>query len=191
MSEVPDTEQDAGDPTLGRPLDGEPGAPPLFLPDEAFPPYRFVPGKAPHPFAHAGGWGHGQPRPTPPFISREAWRENRAYLSGVDLFNRGWWWEAHEVWEELWHVVEGRDAVQHDLLKGLIQLAACALNRERGSDRGAARLLGSAGEWLQRAQDAAGAEVVMGLSIPSVMERATRLLGTPVARVEAFYLLPE
>lgn len=181
---------DGADPTLGRPVSGADGAPPLFLPDESFPPYRFVPGKAPHPFAHVGGWGYGQQRPPPPFLLRDAWRENRNYLAGLDFFNRGWWWEAHEVWEELWHVVEGKDSVQHNLLKGLIQLAACALNRERGSDRGAERLLISAGEWLQRAQDAADTQVVMGLSVPDVRALSVEKLGAPVARVEGFYLLP-
>ncbi|MDG2149922.1 MAG: DUF309 domain-containing protein [Planctomycetota bacterium] len=188
--EVPDDAGEPTDPTLGRPVEGSPGAPPLLLPDQQFPPYRFVPGRAPHPFAHEGGWGYGEDRSPPPFLSREAWRDNRAYLSGCDYFNRGWWWEAHEVWEELWHVVEGKDAVQHDLLKSLIQLAAAALNRERSSDKGAARLLGRAEERLRRVQVEADAEVVMGLDLKALCCRAVEHLGSPTVRVDGFYLEP-
>ena len=82
--------------------------------------------------------------PAPPYEPLERWRHSRPYLRGLDFFNRGWWWEAHETWESLWHVAEGRDEAQHELLKGLIQLAASALNRERGNDAGAERLLDTA-----------------------------------------------
>ena len=177
------------DPFLGRPPAGGPDAPALHCPDEPFPPYRFVPGKSPHPFAHEGGWGRGLERSVLPFLARDAWETNAAYLCGIDFFNRGWWWEAHEVWEELWHVVEGKDAVQHDLLKGLIQLAACALNRERASDSGAARLLGTACNFLQRAEDASSPRL-MGLDLPALRDEARRRLDGPIARVDGFYLLP-
>jgi len=39
-----------------RPVAGAPGAPPLWLPDEPFPPYRFVPGQAPHPAPDGAQW---------------------------------------------------------------------------------------------------------------------------------------
>jgi len=202
------------DPTLGRPVSGEAGAPPRLCPDVPFPPYRFVPGRAPHPFAHDGGWGRGAPRPVPPFVSHVDWRNNRSYLFGLDLFNRGWWWEAHEVWEELWHVVEGQDDAQHALLKGLIQLAACALNRERGADPGAERLLTTAcaafavagrraaAARADASRDAQAAKAdarraapaaeatLMGLDLKAVAEAARAALGQPTARVEGFYLVP-
>ena len=141
------------DPTLGRPVEGAPDVPPRLAPDAAFPPYRFVPGKAPHPFAHEGGWGYGTERPVPPYTPPERWRECTNYLYGVDLFNAGWWWEAHETWEELWHVTQAESEGWTDLLKGLIQLAACSLNRERGVHGGANRLLVTAVQCLERVRD--------------------------------------
>lgn len=134
---------------IERPPSGAADAPPLFV-DQPFPPYRFVPGVTPHPFAHAEGWGFGKERPPPPLLAPERWAENTPYLRGCDFFNRGWWWEAHEAWEDLWHVVEGHHPRQWQLLKGLIQLAACALQRERGIDGGAERLLLTALACLER-----------------------------------------
>jgi hypothetical protein len=179
MSTVPD-----------RPMTGAPDAPPLFLPHVPFPPYRFVPGVTPHPFNQAGGYAFGQRPPAPPFLPRDQWRENEPYLRGLDFFNRGWWWEAHESWESLWHVVQGRDEAQHELLKGLIQLAACALNRERGHDEGAARLLDTALAALSRAETAASAAALCGLDLNAVASDARRALGAPCPRVTGLYLRP-
>lgn len=172
-----------------RPVTGSPGAPPLFLPDEPFPPYRFVPGHAPHPF-YPGGYAHGQRTPPPPYEPLDRWRASRPYLRGLDFFNRGWWWEAHESWESLWHVCAGRDEAQRELLKGLIQLAACALNRERASDAGAARLLETGCACLARVRALAGRDVLGGLDLVALEREARARLGAPVARVDGFWLRP-
>jgi uncharacterized protein len=172
-----------------RPVAGAADAPPLFLPDEPFPPYRFVPGHTRHPF-QPGGYAAGERPPAPPYEPLERWRHSRPYLRGLDFFNRGWWWEAHESWESLWHVCAGRDPAQHDLLKGLIQLAACALNRERGSDGGAARLLDTACDALGRARAAAGRDELGGLQVPELVREARERLAAPSARVDGFFLRP-
>ena len=181
--------------TIERPVEGARDAPPLFLPDEPFPPYRFVPGgREPHPLME-GGYAHGRQPEPPPFRTAEKWRNNAAYLRGLDLFNRGWWWEAHEVWESYWHVVEGRDTVQHDLFKALIQLAACALQRERGSDAGAARLLFSAVKLLEGLQGGTGGARLCGLDLERLVGHAHQFLGEPTddgaPGVDGFYLRPE
>jgi hypothetical protein len=178
-----------------RPVAGLPDAPPLLLPDQPFPPYRFVPGHAPHPFAHREGYGYGQRPEPPPFRTAGQWKRNRAYLHGVDLFNRGWWWEAHEVWESYWHVTAGHDAQQHDLFKALIQLAACALNRERGSDGGAARLLFSAIGLLEKVDRQRAGEPLCGLVLADVVSNGHKFLAEAVdprvGAVNGFYLRPE
>ena len=177
-----------------RPVEGARDAPALFLPDVHFPPYRFVPGCAPHP-QMKGGYAYGQKHEPPPFRTPEKWRSNRAYLRGLDYFNRGWWWEAHEAWESYWHVADGRDEVQHDLFKALIQLAACALNRERGSDAGAARLLFSAVKLLERLHTGAGGQRLCGLDLDRVVGNAHKFLAEPTTddapAVNGFYLRPE
>lgn len=56
------------------------------------------------------------------------WRRLIPYLYGVDLHNHGFWWEAHEVWEGLWHAA-GRTTASGRFVQGLIQIAAAHLNR--------------------------------------------------------------
>jgi hypothetical protein len=184
------TPAELADPTLGRAVEGGPDAPPLFFPDEAFPPYRFVPGVTPHPSSHVAGYQHGKPHDAPPFLPAERWAENHAYLRATDYFNRGWWWEAHEQWEDLWHVVEGVDESQHILLKALIQFAACALNLERGKDRPSARLLGTATDYLRQAGSLAGSDWLLGLHLPSVARAASQHLVPGRDRIDGFVLTP-
>jgi predicted metal-dependent hydrolase len=65
--------------------------------------------------------------------------EARAKLSdeferGLQLFNTGRFFEAHEVWEVVWKRSAG---VEKTLLQALIQAAAALLHVERGNFRGA------------------------------------------------------
>lgn len=61
-----------------------------------------------------------------------------AVLRGIELFNQGKFWHAHEAWEELWLVAEPG---MRRFLQGLIQLAAAWHHVGRGNLRGAERLL--------------------------------------------------
>jgi predicted metal-dependent hydrolase len=66
---------------------------------------------------------------------------------GIDLFNSRKYWEAHEAWERLWLVSDGDAKL---FLQGLIQLAAAYHHVQRGTFRGAVRLLDAALEKLAR-----------------------------------------
>ena len=55
------------------------------------------------------------------------------FQRGIDLFNRGEFFEAHEVWEELWHLSTGR---QYDFIQGLIQTAVALVHYQRENPRG-------------------------------------------------------
>lgn len=60
---------------------------------------------------------------------------------GMDLFNQGYFWEAHEAWEDSWRVAT-RGSPEHNLLQGLILLAAAGVKLREGK-LGAARRHGS------------------------------------------------
>ncbi len=54
---------------------------------------------------------------------------------GIDLFNTGRYWDAHEAWEEVW--MPDRKGPDAGFYKGLIQVAAGCLHYERRNRRGA------------------------------------------------------
>ncbi|MGF1581139.1 MAG: DUF309 domain-containing protein [Gemmataceae bacterium] len=99
---------------------------PRYAPDTSFPPYSYVCGEFPHPESDPNGHSHGHERPTADPIDQTNWQENVTYLAAIDLFNHGYYWEAHESWESLWHAV-GRTGAIASFLKGLIRLAAAGV----------------------------------------------------------------
>jgi predicted metal-dependent hydrolase len=67
------------------------------------------------------------------------------FLEGVRLFNAREFFEAHEVWEDLWHEMVGAD---RRFVQGLIQAAVCAYHAGNGNARGAGRLFESARRYM-------------------------------------------
>jgi len=110
-----------------------------YAPGRDFPPYAYLPGRDPHPTRDPEGHSYGADEAPPPYLPPEAWARNEEYLFGVDLYNAGYLWEAHEAWEGLWHVSKP-DELQAGHLQGLIQCAAACLKIEMGQPRGLERL---------------------------------------------------
>ena len=89
---------------------------PRWLPQKSFPPYAYLPGREPHPVRDPTGHSyHVEPIP----VAAEASLGSDVFLWGLDLFNHGYYWEAHEAWEGLWQVAD-RDGPLRMLFKGLI-----------------------------------------------------------------------
>jgi uncharacterized protein len=68
-------------------------------------------------------------------------------LRGIELFNSGLYWEAHEVWEEEW--TPDRRGPDSGFYKGLIQVAAGCLHYTRHNRRGAVNKWQSGAEYLR------------------------------------------
>jgi len=62
------------------------------------------------------------------------------YLQGIEHFNRGEFFEAHDVWEELWREMKGDDS--RVFYQGLIQAAVALHHYRNGNFDGAARMWG-------------------------------------------------
>ena len=61
--------------------------------------------------------------------------------AGVEHFNAGRFWHAHEDWEDLWKSLKGvAEQKLVDGVQGLIQIAAMLLNHEREKVRGVTNL---------------------------------------------------
>jgi len=71
---------------------------------------------------------------------------NTRLKAGVELFNRGEYFEAHEVWEELWRDCPAAD---RRFVQALIQAAVAVHHFERGNHTGAARLFRSGQHYME------------------------------------------
>jgi len=123
----------------------------------AFPAYRHVPGKTPHPTRAPEG--HSFARELPPFsVDEQSWPTSEAYLYAIDLFNYGYYWEAHEELEALWHGA-GRDTPVGTFAQALIQAAAALLKHAMSELEPAERLVHAAAAKLR-----AGSPIVLGVA---------------------------
>ena len=66
---------------------------------------------------------------------------------GVELFNQGRYWDAHEAWEEAW--MPDRKGPDGGFYKGLIQVAAGCLHYGRRNRRGALNKWRSGANYLR------------------------------------------
>jgi len=57
-----------------------------------------------------------------------------AYLAGIELFNQGRFWHAHEEWESAWLAAE--DPQTRLFYKGIIQTAAALVHWQKGNPKG-------------------------------------------------------
>ena len=109
-----------------------------YAPEIPFPPYAFVPGQHPHPVTDSRGHCFGKPHTDPEPLDPRHPERSGSFLNAIDLFNAGYYWEAHEVWESLW-IKAGRQGVLADFLKGLIKLAAAGVKAREGQIVGVER----------------------------------------------------
>jgi hypothetical protein len=145
-----------------------------FLPEEPFPPYSFVPGLNPHPEAEPAAQAVQAALSMP---EPEHWQECRPYLRGLDLFNHGYYWEAHEVWEGLWHAC-GREGPRADFLKGLIKLAAAGVKVREGQPEGVRGHAARAAELFREVAGVQGPHY-FGLSLQELAGWADEIAGNP------------
>ena len=66
--------------------------------------------------------------------------KDRLYREGLEAFNSGRFFEAHELWEDIWRDTLGPDK---KFLQGLIQVAAAFHHHSRANLLGARKLLGA------------------------------------------------
>ncbi len=152
--------------------------------DRPLPPYRFLPGRAAHPTRDPAGHSFGLPPTAPADLSRADWRTNADFLFAADLFNHRFWWEAHEIFEALWHAA-GRQTPTGHCLQALIQCAAVHLQAELGHLRGAQSLLRRA-----RRHAAAAGGGSLGVDLAALLEATGRFAAAPEGAAARLTLVP-
>ncbi len=69
------------------------------------------------------------------------------YLQGIELFNDCEFFEAHEIWEELWTEYRGED---RKFYQGIIQVAVALQHFTNGNLRGAQKVYVSSRKYLEQ-----------------------------------------
>ena len=65
-------------------------------------------------------------------------KKEELFFSGLHTFNTGSYFDAHEIWEDLWSEYYLKD---RDFIQGLIQLAVCFVHLQNNNITGARSLL--------------------------------------------------
>jgi predicted metal-dependent hydrolase len=112
-----------------------------------------------------------------PPIEADDWMGSSHYLHGIALFNGGYYWEAHEAWEYLWHA-HGRNGPKADLLKGLIKLAAAGVKVRERQPHGVRIHARRASELLKAVALAHGPRL-LGLDLADCAKHAAQVADNP------------
>lgn len=149
---------------------------PRYCPARDLPPYSYVPGLSPHPMSDPRGHSFGIQEPAARPLDESSYATNNGYLFAIDLFNHGYYWEAHEEWERLWHLA-GRTGPTADFLKGLIKLAAAGVKLREGRVVGIKQHGNRSAELLQHAAAVDGQmrDTMFGLRLAEICSFATEL----------------
>lgn len=152
-----------------------------LLPAQPLPPYSYVTGKFPHPERDPAGHGRGAPKRPLPVCHPDRWTKCDSYLRGIDLFNFGYYWEAHEEWELLWNAA-GRHGPLANFVKGLIILAYAGVKAREGRPQGVEKHARRAAELLEKTAETAIANnrVAMGLPLDELILACNHLEQRPV-----------
>ena len=108
----------------------------------------------------------------------EQWPVLQAYLRGVDLFNRWYFWEAHEAWEPLWRA-QPPDSEPARFIQGLIGAAAALLKLHVREARVARKLWQGAVDRLSVFRWT----VWMGLDVDRLLDDLERYLSPPATGI--------
>ncbi len=147
---------------------------PRLIGDIRLPEYAHVPGCTPRP----------QDGVAPAIDDFRSWATCVPYLRGIDLFNHGFYWEAHESWEAVW-IASGRRGPCADFVKGLIKLAAALVKAREGRPVGVVRHARRASQLFQEVSAATNrSTVMMGLDIGTLDREARRIAAAPDSVVD-------
>lgn len=140
----------------------------------------------PHPVSDPRGHAYGHsPEPVTPLDPADPC-QSPTWCIACALFEAGYYWEAHEAWESLWHAA-GRTGPVADCLKGLIKWAAAGVKVREGRPEGVRRHCLRAAELLHSSCTWFNAAPIVGLDVPHMllMIRAAAscppdVIGTPM-----------
>lgn len=102
------------------------------------------------------------PNPMPPELER------KLYYDGITLFNEHEFFEAHEAWEDVWHMAYG---LKHSFYQGMIQCSVALEHYRRSNPRGVVSLYKSYQTKFVDIPD-----IFMGLDVPAFLSEMREVL---------------
>lgn len=122
---------------------------------------------------------------TPPVTKSKDALQNPAWCYGVKLFNDGFYWECHEVLEEIWSNAPPNSR-ERFLVQGVIHLANAALKEKLHRKKAKQRLVELAVECFERLSLTGPDKVFMALSLSDLLTaaRAPRLTDQSLALIQ-------
>ena len=151
-----------------------------------FPAYSFVPGYWPHPTRDPDGHSFKHQEKPAIALQPHAWKACPDYLRGIELFEHGYYWEAHEAWEGVWLAL-GRKGDAALLLKALIKLAAVGVKVRQQAPRAAQSLLAQVQGHLKMLQAALPPGPYAGLNLGEL----SHCLGLLAKKIDAIESDPQ
>jgi uncharacterized protein len=121
-------------------------------------------------------------------LPNSALQNNQAFRRGIEQFNSGHFFEAHETWEEIWLQSPEPDKT---FLQGIIQITAAFHHHSRGNLRGARSLLEAGLARLDRFPDAHRGIALVALRagarawVASLADADTAGTEIPIPRIES------
>ena len=88
---------------------------------------------------------------------------------GIALFNRGEFYEAHELLEDAWH---DEQSEVRELYRGILQIAVMYFHITRGNYEGAVKMYERSQKWLIRWPD-----VCQGVNVKGLLRDAQTVMG--------------
>jgi predicted metal-dependent hydrolase len=143
-----------------------------------FPPYSYVTGRFPHPIRDPAGHSYGAAPPKVEPILPSEWQRSDEYHWACELFNHGYYWEAHEAWESLWHAA-GRSGPTGEFLQGLVKLAAAGVKVREGRAAGVRSHAARARELFTGVRAQVKVPRFLGMDLGWLIEQAAAIQEVP------------
>lgn len=137
--------------------------------DIPLPPHAYIPGQTPR---HPEDWFDVIKASVTDAIPTLYLHETDAFIAGLLYFEKGYFWECHEVLEAVW-MQTPTPSPERDLVQAIIQLANARLKLEMGKPRATLRLCDLVDAHLQRC---ASHGVILGQQVTRIVgqTKATR-----------------
>ena len=138
--------------------------------ERKLPGYRHLPFQNAHPFLDKEGHSYGEKLTPAEGFNAENWQDSEEYLYCIDLFNNGFWWEAHERLKYI-SMAAGQDSETNHFIRGLIQVAAALLKHFMKEEDGARTLAKMGIETLRKKEG-----IFLGIDITTLAHQVEECL---------------